>query len=368
VKAYWRLTQAQLLLFLRNKNVVIWSLVVPILMMAVLGTLIKGGNTFRLDVAVVDQDHSSASHEFVQSLKSVRGVSVEMEKDLNQGIAQVKQGDRQLVILIRKGFGRHLNQRTEKVPSKEIVLYLDKSNLTAAQLGTTVVGQMVDQLNKRLIGFRPVITTETVNIQSRTLGYIDFLVPGLLALMIMNNNMNGVAATIASWRERGILRRMQATPLSSATFIAGQITARIVLNGLQALIVLLVAYWVFGVHVYGSWWLLLILILLGTLTFMSIGFIIASLAKTPETAGPMAGLLSFPMIFVGGVFFPLRDLPDWLRPVVDAIPIGHLTHALRSVMNEGAGLSALWTPVAVLTAWMIGSFTVAAWMFRWDAE
>jgi ABC-2 type transport system permease protein len=368
VKAYWRLTQAQLLLFLRNKNIVIWSLVVPILMMVVLGTLIKGGNTFRLDTVVVDQDHSSASREFVRALQSVPGVSVAMEKDLSQGISQIKQGDRQLGILIRKGFGSHLTQRPGQSPSDAIVLYLDKSNLTTAQLGSTVVNQIVDQLNKRVTGFRPVIIAKSVNVQSRTLGYIDFLVPGLLALMIMNNNMNGVAGTIASWRERGILRRMQATPLSSATFIAGQITARILLNGLQALIVLLVAYLVFGVHVYGSWWLLLVLILLGTLTFMSIGFIIASLAKTPETAGPMAGLLSFPMIFVGGVFFPVRNLPNWLSPVVDAIPIGHLTHALRAVMNQGATLSSLWTPVAVLAAWMVGAFAVAAWTFRWDAE
>ncbi len=84
-----------------------------------------------------------------------------------------------------------------------------------AEIGTALVRQTVDRLNKRLVRFQPVIGMEEINVQSRPMSYIDFLVPGILSLMIMNNNLNGVAGTIASWRERGILRRMQGTPLSS---------------------------------------------------------------------------------------------------------------------------------------------------------
>ena len=161
---------------------------------------------------------------------------------------------------------------------------------------------------------------------------------------------------------------MQGTPLSSATFIAGQITARILLNAVQAVAVLLVAYFAFDVHVHGSWAALIFFILLGTLTFLSIGFIIAGLASTPETAGPIAGLISFPMIFVGGIFFPIRNLPDFLQPLVEAIPIVHLTGALRDIMTKGAGPADLWMPAAVLAAWLVVAFLVAAWSFRWDVE
>ena len=109
-------------------------------------------------------------------------------------------------------------------------------------------------------------------------------------------------------------------------------------------------------------------ILLGTLTFLSIGFIIAGLASTPETAGPIAGLISFPMIFVGGIFFPIRNVPDFLQPLVEAIPIVHLTGALRDIMTKGAGPADLWMPAAVLAAWLVVAFLVAAWSFRWDVE
>ena len=128
---------------------------------------------------------------------------------------------------------------------------MDPVNKTKADMARMLVDQTVDAMNKEKTRFQPVILTEVVSIQSRTLSYIDFLVPGILSLMMMSNNLNGVAATIASWRERGILRRMQGTPLKSSTFIAGQMTARILLNAVQVIVVLLVAFFLFDVHVYG---------------------------------------------------------------------------------------------------------------------
>ena len=128
------------------------------------------------------------------------------------------------------------------------------------------------------------------------------------------------------------------------------------------------AYFAFEVHVHGSWAALIFFILLGTLTFLSIGFIIAGLASAPETAGPIAGLISFPMIFVRGISFPIRNLPDFLQPLVEAIPIVHLTGALWDIMMKGAGPADLRMPAAVLSAWLVVAFLVAAWSFRWDVE
>jgi ABC-2 type transport system permease protein len=160
------------------------------------------------------------------------------------------------------------------------------------------------------------LTIQPEGVQSLKLTYIDFLVPGILAMMIMSNNLNGVAAQIAAWRERGILRRMQSTTLNASTFIASQITARLILNGAQAMIVLLVGHFFFKAQINGSWVLLLGFVVLGTLAFMAIGFIIAGLAKTPESASPIAGFISFPMLFVGGAFFLIQNMPEFLQPIV----------------------------------------------------
>ncbi|MCS1352146.1 ABC transporter permease [Mechercharimyces sp. CAU 1602] len=373
MKAYLQLTKVQLLLFLRNKNTIIWSLILPVFMILALGTLLGGKEDsapFSLKLAVVDQDQSQASQAFLSQLQQKEGFTwseLEQSEDVEAGVQLLEEGELDALVVIKSGFSTQLQQHGKSSDHK-ILLYLDESNQTLKEIGSTLVEQAVDEQNKEVVGFEPRITVEAKNVHAKELNYIDFLVPGILSLLIMTNNLNGVAATIASWRERGILRRMQGTPLNSATFIAAQISARILLNGLQALVVVLVAYFVFGVHVYGSWLLLLLFILLGTLTFLSIGFIIASLAKTPESAGPIAGLISFPMIFVGGIFFPVRDLPGFLQPLVKAIPIGYLTDALRGVMNTGATIIDLWIPALVLSAWLIASFAIAAWSFRWDVD
>ncbi|MDR6227578.1 ABC transporter permease [Desmospora profundinema] len=371
MKAYWRLTLAQLLLFIRNKNTIIWSLLLPVFMMLALGTFLgNGGNQFTLQTVVVDEDQTPVSRELADAFQGTEGLAV-TAADRKSGLEQVRSGEADMMVVLKKGLGEEVERfqsSGEARAVEQIALYLDGSNPTVSEVGTSVIAQVVDERNKELVGFRPVVSTEQVDVQARPLGYIDFLVPGILSLMIMSNNLNGVAATIASWRERGILRRMQGTPLKSSTFIAGQITARVLLNGLQAVTVLLVAYFLFDVQVNGSWVLLLAVLLLGTLTFMSIGFIIASLAKNPESAAPIAGLVTFPMIFVGGIFFPIRDLPGLLQPLIQLIPIGHLTDSLRGVMNDGATLAQLSMPLSILAAWLFVSFTVAAATFRWDVK
>jgi ABC-2 type transport system permease protein len=107
-------------------------------------------------------------------------------------------------------------------------------------------------------------------------------------------------------------------------------------------------------------------VILGTLAFMAIGFIIAGIAKTPESAAPIAGFLSFPMLFLGGVFFPIKNMPEFLQPLVHILPIAHLSHALRETMNVGASFMSLGSEALILGGWLIGAFVVASYTFKWE--
>lgn len=313
-------------------------------------------------VGVVDQDKSGESKVFVTSLKKNKAMELEMESEEDKAFSEVKNGNLQILIVIPKGYGEELNQESPfKLP-----VYYDETNTAVSQLGLQLVNGAVDQISKEKADYKPVVVTEAKGIETLNLQYIDFLVPGIVAMMIMSNNMNGVAGQIAAWRERGILRRMQGTTLKASTFIAAQITARLMLNGLQALLVLIIAQLIFGVDVRGSWLTLITFVILGTLAFMAIGFIIAGIAKTPESAAPIAGFLSFPMLFLGGVFFPIKNMPDFLQPIVYVLPISHLSHALREVMNVGASFLALGTETLILGCWVMGAFIVASLTFKWE--
>ncbi|WP_248925566.1 ABC transporter permease [Paenibacillus hamazuiensis] len=373
MNAYIQLTLAQLRIFSRNRGVIFFSILFPILLMVSLGSFLGGGNGISLNAALVDEDRSAASQQYIDTLSSLKIVTFDVLSEQPQALEQLKKGDRQLVIVIPKNYGSAV-ETLKNAPAggsgnaanAKITVYYDETNMTVSQMGLTVVDQVADSISKQLVQYKQLITVDAKGIQAVKLKYIDFLVPGMVAMMIMSTNLNGVAGQIAAWRERGILRRMQSTTLKASTFISAQITARLVLNGIQALIVLLVGYLFFGTQVNGSWLLLILFVILGTLTFMSIGFIIAGLAKTPESAGPIAGFISFPLMFLGGVFFPIKNMPELLQPIVKLLPITHLSTALRQIMNVGSGLGTLWPEAALLGGWMLVAFIVASFSFKWE--
>ncbi|MDF2962398.1 MAG: transporter [Paenibacillus sp.] len=366
MNAYIQLTLAQLRIFVRNRQVLFWTLLFPVFFMVMLGSFLGNGNSVSLDGIVIDQDRTAESQTISGLMKNSAIVKAEESEDLEGALAALKQGDTQFVLLIPKGTGQTVQSGGKSGPPAELKLYLDETNLSVSELAKVSVNQIIDAVSKKSVNYTPVLSVQAEGVQSLKLRYIDFLVPGILAMMIMSNNLNGVAGQIASWRERGVLRRMQSTTLKASTFIAAQITARLVLNGLQAVIVILVAYLFFGTQVNGSWLTLLFFIILGTLAFMATGFIVAGLAKTPESAGPIAGFISFPMLFVGGVFFPIKNMPEFLQGAVKLIPISHLTGALRQVMNVGTAMSGLWVEAAFLGGWLVLAFLIASFTFKWE--
>ncbi|TDF96309.1 ABC transporter permease [Paenibacillus piri] len=366
MNAYVQLTLAQLRIFARNRQVLFWTLLFPIFFMVMLGSFLGSGNAVELNGIVIDQDATEQSRTISGLMKSSSIVKTSDSQDLEQSLAQLKQGDTQFVLVIPKGTGQTMQNSGKSGSPAALKLYYDETNLSVSELAKVSVSQIIDTISKQSVSYTPVLSLQPEGVQALKLRYIDFLVPGILAMMIMSNNLNGVAGQIASWRERGVLRRMQSTTLNASTFIAAQITARLVLNGFQAIIVLLVGYLFFGTQVNGSWLTLLFFIILGTLSFMATGFIVAGLAKTPESAGPIAGFISFPMMFVGGVFFPIKNMPEIVQNIVKLIPISHLSTALRQVMNVGAPISGLWLEAVFLAVWLALAFIVASFTFKWE--
>lgn len=372
IRGYLQLTLAQLRLFVRNRQVIFWSLIFPIFMIVILGLFLGKGPGITLSGIIIDEDSTTASASLIEALGVQKVIVFTSEADREQALIDLQNGERQLVVIIPEGYGRQLEQaaagdnpNTPHAPA-DVIVYFDQSNAATSQIGLVMMDRTIDRISKQMTGYNPVVSVTTHPVQSLSLSYIDFLIPGIVAMMIMSNNLNGVAGQIAAWRERGILRRLQSTTLRPSTFIASQITARLLLNGLQAMLVLVIGSLFFGTQVNGSWMLLVLFVVLGTLAFMAIGFIIAGVAKSPESAGPIAGFISFPLMFLGGVFFPIQNMPAVLQPIIELLPIAHLTTALRQIMNIGATLSELWLEALLLGGWIAVSFLIASYVFQWE--
>jgi ABC-2 type transport system permease protein len=141
---------------------------------------------------------------------------------------------------------------------------------------------------------------------------------------------------------------------------------RLIIAVVQSVLIVGIGAVLFDVTIVGNVLLVAALIVLGALTFLAIGYVIASYARTEESANALTSVVQFPLMFLSGIFFPVEFMPDWLQPVAAALPLTYLGDALRQTMVGGAAYVPLEIDVIVLGGWLLVSFLISARFFRWQ--
>jgi len=195
---------------------------------------------------------------------------------------------------------------------------------------------------------------------------MDYMLPSMIAYIILFSGVNYVAIGLVEKRVTQVLRRFRATPVRSGTILSAQVVGGGLTVLLQILVLVALGIWVFGAKNYGSWLLLIPPIVLGTAAFVGIGFLITSVSRTSESARALAAMVTFPLMFLSGLFFPINALPTVVQTIARILPLAWASDALHQVMNDGAGFGAITTDCLVMLAWAVVTIAVAAWRFRWD--
>ena len=203
-------------------------------------------------------------------------------------------------------------------------------------------------------------------VTGREIRYVDWLVSGLLGMNVMFSALFGVGYAIVRYRKNGVLKRLKATPLRAVEFLAAQIASRMVL----IMAVFAIVYHGSDLFLHyerlGSLGSLYLIFALGAACLVSLGLLVAARATSEELAGGLLNLLSWPMMFLSGVWFSLEGAPRPLRLLAEAFPLTHMIDAARAVMTEGATLAQVSGHLAVLAAMTAVFLAVGAWSFRWE--
>ena len=210
------------------------------------------------------------------------------------------------------------------------------------------------------------VPISTQGLQAKNMNYVDFLVPGVLAMSIMNGGIAGLSAAFVVMRERDVLRRIKVTPFPLMGFITARVATQLLVALCQAAILLGLAKLIFNLDIVGNLLEVAVFIFLGSLAFLAIGFFVAGVSRKQESATALAQLISFPMLFLSGVFFPLSRAPVWLQDVAKALPHTYLADGLRQVMVYGASLASLWGDLLALVLTIAVSLALAVRFFRWE--
>lgn len=199
----------------------------------------------------------------------------------------------------------------------------------------------------------------------RSANYAAFLLPGLLGLNLVSMGLFSVGMVNVSYREKGKFRRLAVTPLPKWIFLLGQVLHRLTVTVIQAAILLLMGRLLFSIQNQGSYFDLILLMVLGTGSFMAFGFALSGFAETADGYAAISNLVFFPLMMLSGVYFTLDAAPTWLQHTVALLPLAPFIRALRAVFNDGGHLAGHGTGLIIVAAWGLAAFLLAVRRFRW---
>jgi ABC-type multidrug transport system permease subunit len=209
-----------------------------------------------------------------------------------------------------------------------------------------------------------VLSKEVVS--GRDIRYVDWVMPGVLAMNMMFSCLWGVGWVVVRYRKNGVLRRLQATPLTALEFLSAQVIARMIIVTGIATLVFIGADLVVGFTMRGSYLTLFIVFFVGAACLTSMGLMVATRLKTEEVADGLLNLISWPMMIFSGVWFSMEGTHPVAQFISELFPLTHLVNAARSVMIDGAGLADVSFEIALLSGLTIVLMLLAAKLFRWS--
>jgi ABC-2 type transport system permease protein len=335
------LTLARFREFLREPEAVFWVFAFPVIMTCALGVAFRTRGTEPVIVGVAVQDGEGAVRHALEQQGgfTIRSLAPDdIERAIRDGRAPV-------VV----------------VPGTPPVYRFDE-----ARAESQVARLAVDAALQRAAGRTDAFAARQQPIDIVGSRYIDWLVPGLLGMNIMGTGLWGVGFAIVQARTRKLLKRLVATPMSRAEYLASHVLSRLLFLALETIVIVGFAWVAFDVAVRGSLGALAVLALLGALSFGGLGLLVASRARTIEGVSGIMNLVMMPMWVLSGVFFASSNFPEVMQPFIQALPLTALNDALRGVINEGASLAALRGEVAILIGWGVLPFALALRLFRWQ--
>ncbi len=342
---YSHLLAARMLELKREPEVVFWVFVFPLLLALGLGIAFRNKPGETISVAIID----SAGAQDAQSLLA-RSPKHDVFKTqtLNQDAA-------------RNGF---------RLGKFDVVIEPDGKGSFAyrydpARPESVLAKAEVNEALQSAAGRKDAVATTTVTSSEPGSRYIDFLIPGLLGMNLMNSGMWGIGFALVDMRQRKLLKRFVGTPMRRGDFLLALASSRLILMIIEVGLLLAFGAIFFHMRVMGSIPAIALIAAIGSLTFGGVGLLTASRAQKIESVSGLINLVMMPMWIFSGVFFSYERFPAIMHPLIKALPLTALNDALRASILEGTPLVQQWPRLLVMILWGGISFALALKLFRW---
>lgn len=353
----------------RDTLTIIIALIVPVIQLTIFGYAVER-DVKNIPTVVYDQDRTPESRLLPCRFENTGYFRVIHEVDSTDAIyVALRSGEAKVGIIIPPGFGRDIFY---KKPTQVQVLF-DGSDSTVAMQALNVanaIGLRVSLVSKAAeVGITDPMSAMPLDIRPRvlfnpTMVSANFMVPGIVGLLLWILTVFLTAMTIVRERERGTIEQLFVTPMARPAFILGKLFPFAILGLIEAGLVLALAHYLFGVQINGSVLLLMILVIPFILTGLMVGLVISTVATNQAQAMQLSALSMLPSVMLSGFMFPRASMPYIIYLISCVVPLTYFLEIVRGIVIRGAIWADLWDETLILSGFFLFFLMVAIRRFK----
>lgn len=352
----------------RDKMAIFFVFLFPLIFLFIFGGIFGRDTDVSFNVALLNQSQTEFAKTFADDIEN-NGV-LKVSKDISsrdKADEAMSQSQIDAIIIMPEEFGAVADG--EHVPSGTLEIVYSKNNEQSGQTLTSIMQGVFKNINEQLVGEQKQPFTVNAEASGKEgLSSFDYLFPGLLGFTILGMGLFGPTNVFPRMKQRGVLRRYHTTSLKVWQFVLGNVVSNSVSALLAVAFMIAVALTVpfFNLNFQGNIFELALFIILGAAVIFGFGLAIGGWAKNENQAAPLSNLVSFPMMFLSGTFFPRFLMPEWLQAVSGFLPLTPFIDGTRMIMVEGQHLAGILPQVGMLAAWGVVIYFIAFKVFRWE--
>jgi ABC-2 type transport system permease protein len=337
--------------FSREKAAMFFTIAFPIILILVFGTIFLNQDNGSFDLHVQDLDQTNSSAQLVKALELNAKFKITTVEPAINATQYAKDKKVNLVLVIPGGYEKALVRRLGLVggvpnaafrdPNASVtVRYIYDASASSTSTKIQILRSGFAAVNQGMSGHPPFIRAAETSMLTKKYRFIEFFVPGIIAMSVMTSSLSGAVTMNAELRQTGVIRKLSTTPITRTDWILSNILYQFILAVISTMAILVVSYAVFSVRLQIDAWLF-VFIVLAVFAFGGIGMILTRVANEAESAAAAANFIMYPMMFLSGSFFPLEMMPGFLQTIARILPLYYVNEGLRASMIFADNTAAL---------------------------
>lgn len=350
--------------YLRNRTGFFFALVFPVILILIFGAIFAGGSSGPITVYAQNHDTGPYGQAFLQAMNSTNVTQVIMISNNENLTSYLQANSGAIGIYIPSNFSANY-QSNEPDAKVNVTVYSNPTDTSG--LGVIAVAEgIANSLNLYRAHATSVVGVRTENVVSKSYTYIDFLIPGLIGFSILTSPMFSMVNISSEYKKSKFFKQLSLTPLTKGEWLTSKVIWYVILSIISFFLMTFVGKALFQAQV-GINGAVIPFLIIGPLFFVSLGMLVGTVTKSVESAGVVGNIITFPMMFLSGTFFPISEMPSYLQTFAHVLPLFYLIEGLNNVMVYGNYSGAL-TDVLVLIVISAIVFSLAVRLFKWRED